>query len=209
MILCATWAFGVPSSAEAGPGHDHGPPAPTERAEALPRGSSHSDQFEIVVVRAENQLLVFLDDYAGNAPVAGAELDILVDGDLGPVTEVAPGVYAASWEAPADAEEIDVTVIVAAGARSDLLLATLLLPHDDHHDAQPAGASLGSLPGGLQLVLLVVAFLLGGGAAYLLQHRRQATPANDGAKGQTAATATDDHVTVEQAQSPRLLRTGS
>lgn len=214
LFLGGAYVLAPLTSALGHPGHDHGPPAPEIRGELLPRTTAHSDLFEVVVIKAQERMLIFLDDYVGNTPVVGATLEVLAAGELGAVAEIGPGVYAADWSTPPGS--VDITVIVGAGERSDLLLATLDVPSEEI-DA-PSTLFLGSLMGSREMallpvvaLLLVVVFLL---AAALIRLRRSRSapatagvPEADGPARQTEGDAATVYPPFDSA--PRLLRTGS
>ncbi len=194
------------------PGHDHGPPAPSIQVETLPRTTTHTDLFEIVAIKSNGQLLIFLDDYIGNTPVNGANLEVTTQGELGPVQEIAPGVYAADW-AP-QTGKADITVLVSAGDRSDLLLATLDIPAADASSLSP-----GSWVVNVATSQFLIAFVAGGAATYLLllmaqRRRRPASPAtsgDDAAADDNAVTTIGKPVTEagKKDWAPRALRTGT
>jgi len=214
VLAAAVLALWSPGDALAHAGHDHGEAAPSIRGELLPRATTHSDLFEIVVVAAEGQLIVFLDDYVGNTPVTGAELELLIDGDLGEPSEIAPGVYAFSWTPPAEATTFDLTAVVTAASGSDLLLASLELP-PAVDEPMPAITVLGSFSVNLQTLLVLIAFLLGAAASYLLLQRQRlgvaeaavAGPAPGSTPGSTpgpgAAGAAIDPLPTERTPEPR------
>lgn len=167
----------------------------TEAGDLLPRSIVHTDLFEIVAILADGQLLVFLDSYSGNTPVVGAELDLTADGEPGPFNEVAPGVYAADWS-PSPGT-IDLTFLVTAGAHSDLLLATMEIPDPESLPTPLASGFLASASG---LSQLLIAFLVGGIASYLLlRYRRSPLPAAEQAEQRASPAVVLDtgHVNAE------------
>src|SRR5262245_9839395 len=100
-------------------GHDHGPAAPAARADAAPRGEAASDAFELVAVAQGETLVFYLDRFASNEPVLGANLGVETPG--GPVTaEAAGGTYRikAPWlQKPG---HTDLIVTVTAGDTTDI-----------------------------------------------------------------------------------------
>ena len=69
----------VPGPASAGPGHDHDHGEKTSAmnlAPASPRFEAHSDLFEVVGVLDDKELSIFVDDFASNAAVNNAKLEL-------------------------------------------------------------------------------------------------------------------------------------
>ena len=123
-------AFLVPALAFAGgdssDGHTHGEAVPPELiAEAAPRTSTQSDEFELVAVLAEGKLTLYLDRYADNAPVPDAEIEIESGTFKAVATQVAPGVYAVPGQAFIRSGRHPLTISVQAGDAADLLTTTL------------------------------------------------------------------------------------
>lgn len=145
-----------------------GPPARSQLVQ--PRASTHSERFELVVLKGEEQLLLFLDDFASNTPIAGATLAVEVDGNLGTLTEIAPGLYAAPWKAPRDQEEFEVEVTVASSVGDEQLHTQLRVPAA--LSTPQRNLALGSLTPNLDLLVPLLAFLAGAACALLALRRR-------------------------------------
>ena len=129
MIIYST-AFLVPALAFAGgdssDGHTHGGAVPPEViAEAAPRTSTQSDEFELVAVLAEGKLTLYIDRYADNAPVPDAEVEVESGTFKAVAAQVAPGVYTVPGQAFAQPGKHPLTISVQAGDAADLLTATL------------------------------------------------------------------------------------
>ncbi len=128
--LALALAVGLAAPALAGPGHDGGhahdeAPIVTSGA-ALPRFEAHSDLFEVVGTLHGGELVLTLDDYATNAPVAGARVE-LESGDYKIVGEpVDPGTYRFG-ETPFAPGTYPVMLTVSAGDDVDLLAADLVV----------------------------------------------------------------------------------
>lgn len=197
VVAAAAVALSPSGDALAHAGHDHGEAAPAIRGELLPRATTHTDLFEIVVVAAEGQLIVFLDHYVGNTPVTGAEIELLIEGELGDSSEIAPGIYTFAWTPPAGAASLDVTAVVTAASGSDLLLASLALP-PPAEEPMRAVTVLGSFSINLQTLLVLIAFLLGATASYLLLLRQR-----PGAPVPAAAATQTDGPPAERTAEPR------
>lgn len=64
----------------AGEGHDHGDAAPAAVGQALPRFSAVSETFELVGVLNGKQITLYLDRFADNSPVRGAQIELEIGG---------------------------------------------------------------------------------------------------------------------------------
>lgn len=107
-------------------GEDHGAPAGAALAgEVAPRTFAQSEDFEVVAVLTAGKLTLYLDRYADNAPVPGAQVEIDNGAWQGAATELAPGVYVIPGAAFAHPGRYPLTISVQAGNTSDLLSATL------------------------------------------------------------------------------------
>lgn len=70
-------SLALPFAAVAGPGHSHDEPAPTQgTGPAAPKIQAHSEVFEVVGILEGKTLSIFLDDYATNAPIERAKIEI-------------------------------------------------------------------------------------------------------------------------------------
>lgn len=116
-------------------GEDHGapvPPAPIVQAGS--RTEAQTEAFELVAVLADGHLSLYLDDFATNTPVAGAQVEVESGAFRAVADQAAPGVYrvsAGSFDHPG---RYPLIISVQAGDVADLLTATLDV-------AQPAVAA--------------------------------------------------------------------
>jgi RND family efflux transporter MFP subunit len=119
--FCAAVAIGaltVPGLAHEG--HDHGSPSAATQANALPRGEASSSAFEIVAIAQGAELVIYLDRFATNEPVADAVLEVETPG--GPATAAASGgAYRLNAPWLAKPGPVDLIVTVTAGADTDVL----------------------------------------------------------------------------------------
>ena len=107
----------------------------------------------LLAVAAGGQLILYLDEYVGNAPVSGAEIEILADEAFEPIAERAPGIYVVPWHPePGDYE---LTIAVLAGDLDALLILTIDIPEG----APPVEAGSGLL--GIGWLSAIIIFLLG------------------------------------------------
>lgn len=131
-------SFATPSLA--GPGHEGGhdeTAAPVAAGPTVPRFESHSDLFEVVATVRGVDLVLTLDHYASNEPVAAAQIE-LESGSYKAVGTYQPEsssyrFAATPFTAPGT---YPVTLTVSAGDEIDLLAANLVVP-----SAPPAPAS--------------------------------------------------------------------
>ena len=114
----------LPVGANAHEGHDHGEqPKPSAQAGAAPRLEATSGPFELVAVLRGQRLLIYLDRFATNEPVVGAEIS--VETPIGPQKAgYVNGTYVveAPWAAGA---AVDLIFIVTADGSSEILNGTL------------------------------------------------------------------------------------
>ena len=127
LTVLATTTFG----AHAHGGEDHGDEAapPAVVAEAGPRATAASEDFELVALPQGGQLLIYLDRFATNEPVANAEVEIESGAFKAVATVLGPGVYAIAGDAFKSPGRHPLTVTIQTDAKSggvsDLLSATL------------------------------------------------------------------------------------
>ena len=77
-LLVAASLFASPTWA--GEGHDHGDAAPATVGQAPPRFSAVSETFELVGVLSGKQITLYLDRFADNSPVRGAQIELEIGG---------------------------------------------------------------------------------------------------------------------------------
>lgn len=124
----------VAPSAQAGPGHNHGEEEalPTVSLEDLrPRAQSVGTWYEFVAMPIQGALAIFLDDADTNAPVIGAQIELLTVSDTPLVAkETVPGMYLAAPWPPVDVDPealrgSDMVVTVIVPKAEDLLVVAL------------------------------------------------------------------------------------
>lgn len=151
-LWCTTVAW-------ASEGHDHGDAPAAAAGNALPRFTAVSETFEMVGVLDGQQLTLYLDRYADNSPVQGAQIGLEIGGVKVPVQAHEQDVYEATLTEALKPGVTPVTATVIAGANTDRLAGEFDLHEEAHDDAasehpwQPAAAWLvGAM---LAIVLLV------------------------------------------------------
>ncbi|MBR1209042.1 efflux RND transporter periplasmic adaptor subunit [Bradyrhizobium sp. JYMT SZCCT0180] len=109
-------------------GHDHGAPAPAPSASLAPRAETDSDAHELVAIAREGVLIIYLDRFATNEPVDGAEIEI--ETPAGPQkAEARPGEpyrLDAPWSSKRGAYDLIFTV--TKDGNVDVLPARLVIP---------------------------------------------------------------------------------
>jgi hypothetical protein len=126
MKILVAVALSVAAFSAAGHGgEDHGaPPAPVTQSMA-PRAVAATEEFEMVAVLEDKQLVVYVDRFASNEPVAKAKVEVDGAGLKGLAAETAPGAYVMALAAPLAAAKHPLTITIEAGDSVDLLSATL------------------------------------------------------------------------------------
>jgi hypothetical protein len=137
VALCAA-AILVASPAWARPGHDHGDAAPAAVGQALPRFSAVSETFELVGVLSGKQITLYLDRFADNSPVRGAQIELEIGGAKfkARTSEGRQGddeYEVVLPEAPKPGV-LPVTATVTAGNEADLLAGELDIHEEAHAD---------------------------------------------------------------------------
>jgi len=136
-LLLAAFLYATP--AWAGPGHDHGDEAPAAVGQALPRFAAESETFELVGVLDGKQITLYLDRFADNSPVRGAQIELEIGSAKFKAEAKGEDEYTVTLaEAPAPGI-LPVTVILTAGNETDLLAGELDI-HDGAHTGEAAHA---------------------------------------------------------------------
>ena len=122
-LALSTLAHGGGDSSD---GHSHGEPEkPPMTIGIAPRTSTQTDEFELVAVLTGGKLTLYLDRYADNAPVAGAEIEVQSGASKAVAAQATPGVYVLPGEAFAQPGKYPLAISIQAGESADLLTATL------------------------------------------------------------------------------------
>ena len=132
-------------------GHDETPVKPLlsiESNQSMARASAHSEQFELVLVwrekaihaeetkdnpsttedkakRQTGELQIYLDDYASNLLVTGAQIEVSGDNFNATAKEQSAGVYVLPFEL---GERAALTFVIQVGEHVDLLVTDLIRP---------------------------------------------------------------------------------
>ncbi|MCM2307190.1 MAG: hypothetical protein NDI91_06960 [Sulfuritalea sp.] len=133
--IVAVVSFAVAFSAYGHGDEDHGAAPPPVTQSMAPRAVAASEEFEVVAVLEDKHLVVYVDRYASNEPVAGAKVEIEGGGLQGVAAESAPGTYLLNLAAALPPARHGLTISIEAGDSADLLTATL-----DTSTAAPAAS---------------------------------------------------------------------
>lgn len=126
-------------------GHDHDEPA--SALPLAPRAEAYSEQIEALAVLESGELRIYLDEFATNAPINGAELEIEVGGEPRVAEALGDGVYrlpANGLEAPG---EHSLLLGVQTDTLFDLLALRLVVP--ETADSENARGGFAATPQGL------------------------------------------------------------
>ncbi|MDD5394967.1 MAG: hypothetical protein PHE17_18265 [Thiothrix sp.] len=161
-------------AAVAGDGHDHG----EEKAAAAPASPAasrlvmESTQFELVGTLEGDGLHLHLDDYASNAPVTDASVELELAGQRIKAEPEADGSYQAALAEPFPEGEYAVMATILAGETSDLLTGDLDVHAAEEMHAEPT-ATTSPNAGGFLLWLLGLAVVAMALVVFTLRRDRQ------------------------------------
>lgn len=124
-ILALMLALALPAAAH--DGEDHGAPGAKQAltAQQAPRAQAATELFELVAVADDARLMLYLDRFESNEPVAGAQVDVESGTLQAAATEVEPGIYQVLTDVFGRPGVHALTIDVRAGSDSDLLALTL------------------------------------------------------------------------------------
>lgn len=110
-------------------GHDHGPPLPGPTMEILaPRAGAESADFELVAVLEDGRLLVYLDEFATNAPIENATLELESGSFQAEALHLGQGAYEIPPGPLAEPGRHELLFTVQTPSAADLLPASLEVP---------------------------------------------------------------------------------
>ncbi|MDP3514914.1 MAG: hypothetical protein Q8S20_19405 [Sulfuritalea sp.] len=135
LLLATIIAFPAWAGGDSSDGHTHAAPEPLPVVTLSPRAAAATEEFEVVAALEGKKLVVYVDRYASNEPVAGAKIEVEGAGLQGVAAESAPGVYLMNLAAALPPAKHGLTISIEAGDSADLLTATL-----DTSLAAPAAA---------------------------------------------------------------------
>ncbi len=171
LLTAPVWAHGGEEHS-----HNDAPAALASFESPIPRSTAQSEEFELVAVLANQQLTLYLDHFASNAPVADAQIE-LESGTLKDVAkQTEPGVYVLPGEAFAQPGKYPLVFSIQTADSADLLTATLEVAQPAAVKAKPT-AKLMAKPVAEALDQRIVwgaaaALLLAGVGVFLLRRRK-------------------------------------
>ncbi len=134
-------------------GHDHGAPPAAVPTTGSPRIALHSDAYELVGILRGDRLTLFLDRYAGNAPVTDAGLVVTIGtGADVAATPTPEGTYVVASDRLVGAGPLELVFAITHPGGDDLLIGTLERPA-----APAAGAPAASGHASAQVASVVIA----------------------------------------------------
>ena len=132
LALLLTLLQTSPAWSHGGEEHSHADDAPPAVPAAIsspqPRASAQSEEFELVAVLAEQTLTLYLDQYASNAPVVDARIELESGAFKAVAKQIEPGVYRLSGKAFAKPGKYPLLFSLQTADSADLLSATLEVP---------------------------------------------------------------------------------
>ena len=174
-LLAVTLTLPAWAGGDGSDGHTHAAPPPplaaAPDATGAPRFSTETEQFELLGVLQGKVLTLYLDQFATNAPVSKAQIELESGTWKGVATEVSPAVYAVPVELLAQPGKHPLTVTVQVGDEADLMNATLEVGPAVLTGAPAKSARFGVAPAwGWGAAVLSLA-----GLGWLLLRRRRST----------------------------------
>lgn len=153
----------VVSPVWAGEGHDHGDAAPAAVGKALPRFSAVSETFELVGVLSGKQITLYLDRFADNSPVRGAQIELEIGGAKFKAEKQGEDEYEVVLPDEPKPGVLPVAATVIAGNETDLLTGELDIHEEAHSDEVVAASGWMKYAGWAAGGVAVLALLLWGG----------------------------------------------
>ena len=168
LLLATAIAFPAWAGGDASDGHTHGAPAaaPIPVTASAPRAVAATEDFEVVAVLEGKHLVVYVDRFASNEPVAKAKVEVEGAGLNGLAREAAPGTYVMDLAAALPPAKHALTISIEAGDTADLLSATL-------DTSQPATSSEHAHSRAEWVVWIVATLLLLAAGALLIVRRNR------------------------------------
>lgn len=135
LISFAFLMAGIFAVANAHEGHKHDKEIqPQSNVVAAPTLTAVSENYELVAIVQDRQMTIYLDQFASNAPIIDADLELDFSGTVVKATRNADGTYAATLPKNIDLKRsLPVTVTILAPAGADLLSGDLVISVAEQH----------------------------------------------------------------------------
>jgi hypothetical protein len=147
----------------AGEGHSHGDAAPAAVGEALSRFTAESESFELVGVLKGKQITLYLDRYADNTPVRGAQIELEIGGAKFKAEKQGEDEYEVVLPEAPKAGVLPLTATVTAGKEADLLAGELDIHEETHGEDTADTHSWTEYAGWMAAGIAALALLAWGG----------------------------------------------
>lgn len=174
MLFLLSVQLSAPVSAHGNDDHEHAAPAATV-TQVAPRASAQTEDFELVAVLQGRSLIIYLDRFADNELVAGAQIEVESGNVLKAIAkQTAPGVYVLELAKGVFEKtgKYPLSISVQAGELGDVMTASLDIPdfaEESHAHADEGEGRSWWLPAlGAGLVLLAL-------LAFAFTRQRRAT----------------------------------
>jgi cobalt-zinc-cadmium efflux system membrane fusion protein len=128
-LLALLLTLALPS-ASAHEGEEHGAavPPPAQPASAQPRLETASPDVELVALLQDGKLTIYLDHYADNAPIDGAQVELESGSHKAVAQAAGDGVYSVAADWLTKPGKYEMLFTIQAGDLQDLLTGTLEVP---------------------------------------------------------------------------------
>ena len=155
-IVAATMLLAAPSASYAHGDEDHGAAAGSAPAGAKPRIEAHTATIEIVAAVDADDMTIWIDGWADNAPITGADVNVTIDGQSRSAKAVS-GVYTVSDPKLEIAGAHQLAFVITRAGSVESLSAELTIPKAD--TSRQSGGWTYWLVAAAIAVLAIVAFI--------------------------------------------------
>ncbi|MDP1532772.1 MAG: hypothetical protein Q8L92_04250, partial [Rubrivivax sp.] len=131
--------------------------------QALPRFSAVSETFELVGVLSGKQITLYLDRFADNSPVRGAQIELEIGGAKFKAEKQGDDEYEVVLPEAPKPGVLPVTAMVTAGNEADLLAGELDIHEEAHANKAAHTHSWTEYAGWVTAGIAAFALLVGGG----------------------------------------------
>jgi membrane fusion protein, heavy metal efflux system len=165
----------TPISSAFAHGGDEAGEATGEAAPALPRFEAANERYEVVGRVQSDELKIWLDDFATNAPITGAKIEVSVGGRKVVAELEADGTHAIAFPEADKRGSYPISLSISGAGAPVLMGGTLVIGEEEAHSEPKEGLPMMWLIGGGALALMIV-----GGGLVLMRRRRAVALASIG-----------------------------